>query len=472
MIFRLIYILLIALFFVSTFVNKNNLFNSINSSVETFNIHFNKDIQTLKNEIDFLETTRTILPFSNYKVDGNIAYFDINGSGVYFKNIPSYPYQFSFYNLKESKESLNSQFNNSLLYITYNNIRSFTSDRNIIYTDEFTKTWVKVLQNKSLSLDVFQDKRSISRNNTEFALYNVYVDDTYRETMIAIIFPEYEYFNNYQKLKALWYFDFNGDFFSKNANRMKRNLNLNVLIIDSNHRVVYTTDIAQPTVIKNPTDYYVFPLEKTNYKILVEKETLLQLIKVKEIFLISLILFIIFYMQKKEKLKKELHSLKIINKVKSELLLRDPLTALYNRYFLQEEMKFPIKNCGVVLLDIDYFKSINDTYGHDKGDQVLREVSNCIKLIVQSKSYAFRWGGEEFLIVFRDIDKEKLLNKINSLQVLIRRLNVIDDHKITASFGVFYTDIEDKTSFYSAISEADKKLYIAKKSGRDKVVAF
>ena len=470
MIFKLAYPLLIILFFISTFINKNNLFNDINLSVDNFNIRFNKDIQILKNEIDFLEATKTSLVFSNYTIDGNITYFDIDGSGVYFKNITSYPNQFNFYNLKEAKENLNSKFNNSLLFIVYNNIRSLKNDRKVIYTDDFSQAWVKILQSGSLSFDVFQNKRSISRDNTEFALYNLYTDKAHKKEMFTIIFPEYDYFNNAQKLRALWYFDFDAKFFAKNTDRLKEILGLNACIIDGEYKIVYSTDKKHSKTIENIQNFYTFPLEKTNYKILIEKEGLFQLIKVKEIFLLSFILFLIFYINKKEKLKKELHSLKMINKIKSELLLREPLTALYNRYFLQEEMTFPIKNCGVVLLDIDHFKNINDTFGHDTGDLVLKAVSNSIKLVSIGRADAFRWGGEEFLIIFKNTDKDNLLNKVNTLQMLIRDLDIIDNYKITASFGIVYTDIDDKDTFYSAVSKADKNLYTAKKTGRDKVV--
>lgn len=170
--------------------------------------------------------------------------------------------------------------------------------------------------------------------------------------MFTIIFPEYDYFNNSQKLRALWYFNFDPNFFAKNTNKLKSILGL------------------------------------------------------------------------------------------------------------------------VVLLDIDHFKNINDSFGHDKGDLVLKAVSNCIKLVSVGSADAFRWGGEEFLIIFKDTDKEKLLNKVNALQILIKDLNIIDNYRITASFGVIYTDIEDKNSFYSAVSKADKNLYTAKKTGRDKIVAF
>ena len=135
-------------------------------------------------------------------------------------------------------------------------------------------------------------------------------------------------------------------------------------------------------------------------------------------------------------------------------------------------MIFPIKNCGIVLLDIDHFKNINDSFGHDKGDYVLKAISNCIKLVSIGSADAFRWGGEEFLIIFKDNDKESVLNKVINLQILIRNLDIINNYKITASFGVIYIDIEDKNSFYKAISKVDEKLYTAKKTGRDKIVAF
>ena len=470
MILKIFYILLVGLFFLSTSVNKSHLFNEINSSVDTFNIHFSRDIQVLKNEIDFLYATKKELPFSGYKVDDNITYFDIDGSGIYFKNIISHPNQFSFYNLKGAKENLNSKFCNSLLFIVYNNIRSFTHDRKVIYTDDFSQTWVNILKDGSLSLAVFQDRRSISRDNTEFALYSLYTDKAHNKEMFTIIFPEYEYFNNSQRLRALWYFDFNKDFFAKNTNRLKKTLHLNATVIDNESQVVYSTDKTQSKTIEDISDYYIFPLEKTSYKILIEKENLFHLINLKEVFLLIFIFFSILYINRREKLKKELNSLKMINKIKSELLLREPLTALYNRYFLQEEMKFPIKNCGVVLLDIDHFKSINDNFGHDKGDFVLKGVSNCIKLIVKKNAYAFRWGGEEFLIIFRDIEQEELLKNVYFLQKLIRDLDLIENRKITASFGVYHTDIKDRTSFYSAVSIADERLYTAKNTGRDRVI--
>ncbi|MGL4365330.1 MAG: GGDEF domain-containing protein [Cetobacterium sp.] len=470
MIFKLVYPLLIILFFISTFINRNNLFNDINSSVDNFNIRFNKDIQVLRKEIDFLYATKKSLPFSNYKVDENITYFNIDGNGVYFKNITPYPNEFNFYNLKEAKDNLNSKFNNSLLFIVYNNIESFTNRRQIVYSNNFSKVWVSTLKNASIISSSFKNKRSISRDNTEFSLYNLYTDRIYNKEMFTIIFPEYDYFNNSQKLKALWYFDFDSTFFAKNTIMLKNTLGLEVSIIDGDYKIVYSTNGTKINSVTDINNFYVFPLEKTNYKILVEKENMLQLIKAKEIFLIFFIFFLVFYINKKDKLKKELHSLKMINKIKSELLLREPLTSLYNRYFLQEEMIFPIKNCGVVLLDIDHFKNINDTFGHDKGDHVLKAVSNCIKLVSIGNADAFRWGGEEFLIAFKNIDKENLVDKVNALQILIRNLNVIDNYKITASFGVIYEDIEDKNAFYSTISKADKNLYIAKKTGRDKIV--
>lgn len=470
MFLRITYIFLFGLFFLSTMMNKNYLLDDIHSNVNIFNTSFNRDIQTLNREINYLNRTKVQLPFRNYKTDENIVYFDIEGSGVFFKNLSSYPNLFNFYNLKEGRENLNKGFNKSLLEIVYCRFNSAIDYKQVVYTTDFSYKWLSILKNGSLALNYFKKNKNISRNNTEFILYDIYTDKIYEKEMFTIVFPEYDYYNRSLKLRALWYFDFSGEFFAKKSKVLSEALNLDVAIVDSNYNVVYSTKKVPSNLTNYSEHYYAFALDKTNYQILIEKENILQLIELKEIILLLITLSLIFHFFKKEKLEKELKSLKIKNKIKSELMLRDPLTALYNRYFLQEELQFPLKNCGVVLLDIDYFKNINDNFGHESGDFVLKGVSNCIKLVARSNAYAFRWGGEEFLIIFKGISKAELSKKVISLQNLITKLHLIENQMITASFGVIHTNINDKIEFYSAVSKADENLYKAKKNGRNKVV--
>ena len=470
MILKSIYILSIIMFFISTRTNKNYFLDEMHFEVNLFNSTFNQNVQKLNKEIIYLNDTKTQLSFVNYKIKDDVVYFDIDGSGVYFKNIPSYPNQFSFYNLKEARDNLNAVFNNSLLEIVYSQFKSINNHRHVVYSTDFSEKWVNILQNKSLALNSFKASKNVTRDNTEFILYDLYKDSLYNKEMFTIVFPEYDHFNRSLKLRALWYFDFNKDFFAQSVKRLHKNLGLNISIIDSKYRVVYSTNLSTNTTIEKLDKFYNYSLDKTKYKILIEKENLLHLIRIKEIILIILNLALIFFISKKDNLEKEIISLKIERKLKKQLLLREPLTSLYNRYFLQEEMPFPLKKCGVILLDIDHFKIINDNFGHSTGDHVLKAISNCIKLVSRGGTYAFRWGGEEFLIVFHNMEEDVILKKTEQLQNLIRKLTVIDNYKITASFGVVFTELQDKDTLFSAISAADEKLYEAKKTGRDKIV--
>ncbi|MDX8335913.1 GGDEF domain-containing protein [Candidatus Cetobacterium colombiensis] len=470
MIYRITYIFLTILLFVSTFINKNNISDLLHSKAEIFNTNFEHDIHSLSREIEYLNLTKSQIPLNDYKTNENIDYLEVNGTGIYFKNISSLPKEFYFYNLNEAKSNLNSSFSNSLLGIVYNEIKNVDKHERIVYTSNFSLNWVGTLKTTSLTLTFFETPKALTRNNTQFLMSSMYVDNVFNKKMFTITFPEYDYKGSYFKLKALWYFDFNGDFFAKNANLLKEKTGLNVVIIDEKNQVVYSTNNIKNETIEDLGKYHFFPLHKTTYKILIEKESFLHLLGWKEFILILVALILTFYATKKQNLEKEIKSLKIERKIKKRLLLRDPLTDLYNRYFLQEEIKFPLKNCGVVLIDIDHFKTINDTFGHDNGDYVLKGVSNCIKLITLNKGYPFRWGGEEFLIIFYNMSEDEILKKVYSLQNLIRNLDLIKNHKVTASFGITFCDLEDRTSLYSAVSKADEKLYIAKKTGRDKIV--
>jgi diguanylate cyclase (GGDEF)-like protein len=160
----------------------------------------------------------------------------------------------------------------------------------------------------------------------------------------------------------------------------------------------------------------------------------------------------------------------------------DQLTGLYNRRFLEEigdKLAAQIKRrnslLGVLMVDIDFFKQINDRYGHDVGDRVLREIAQVIKNSVREADYVVRFGGEEILVLLVDVREgqaKKVAEKI--------RRNV--EHKViefsggvikkTVSIGVseFPKDCEGK--FWQCIKFADVALYRAKEEGRNRVVRF
>ena len=160
----------------------------------------------------------------------------------------------------------------------------------------------------------------------------------------------------------------------------------------------------------------------------------------------------------------------------------DGLTKLYNRkYFdtifdkMTEISKDNNWKSAFILLDIDYFKQYNDTYGHDKGDDVLKSMAKTLTSYFNKEyEYAFRLGGEEFGVILFDTDEKLLKNCLEGFRQRIKELNI--EHKgskvcdiLTASMGVIMVDENsyDKTPRELYIS-ADKKLYVSKENGRNR----
>ena len=121
--------------------------------------------------------------------------------------------------------------------------------------------------------------------------------------------------------------------------------------------------------------------------------------------------------------------------------------------------------------DIDLFKRINDTYGHECGDAVLKKVSATLKQHMWHQGIAARWGGEEFLLVFEDTDLETARQQLDELMEKIRALDILYDGQhvsLTMTFGLICKPSED---IRLLLKEADEKLYIGKTNGRNQVVS-
>jgi len=201
---------------------------------------------------------------------------------------------------------------------------------------------------------------------------------------------------------------------------------------------------------------------------------------------IFLLIFISTYWNRKlysekEKTKKALDSLKKLQdilEIKNFELQRisntDKLTTLYNRHKLDEVLKYELSrfnrtniSFGLIILDIDFFKDINDTFGHNIGDEVLVEISSLLKKNVRSSDILGRWGGEEFLIIAPDSKEKDLLLFAEKLRKEIENYNFGIVGKKTCSFGVTISKNNDTET--SIVNRADKALYIVKNSGRNKV---
>lgn len=164
-----------------------------------------------------------------------------------------------------------------------------------------------------------------------------------------------------------------------------------------------------------------------------------------------------------------------------ELSNRDPLTNLYNRRYLSEiskELFLLAKrnetSLSVVMIDIDKFKNINDTHGHDVGDKILKLLAKTLIENLREIDIVARLGGEEFVILLPDTDIKSAYNKSEEIRKVIQKLSFkIDDSnnlKFTVSIGVSAYNAEDDVTFDEILKKSDNALYEAKEKGRNKVV--
>jgi len=156
------------------------------------------------------------------------------------------------------------------------------------------------------------------------------------------------------------------------------------------------------------------------------------------------------------------------------LSVTDKLTQLYNRVRLEEIFTVEIAkfhryntSFSIILIDIDYFKDVNDTYGHNVGDSLLKEISMLLRTSVRIEDVVGRWGGEEFIILSNNYDLAGVLYLAEKIRKRIEEYDFNIVGKKTASFGIAILNKEDTQE--SLIYRADKSLYHAKKTGRNRV---
>lgn len=194
---------------------------------------------------------------------------------------------------------------------------------------------------------------------------------------------------------------------------------------------------------------------------------------VLKVVIVSILIMLIFiYWNRKLMLAKN-----IIEKQNKELEIlatTDKLTGIYNRKKIDEIIKNEIDRSirynhsfGCAIIDIDFFKKINDTYGHLVGDEVLVRISSLINENIRKSDYFGRWGGEEFLIIFPEINKDNMLTVLEKIRGIIEETPINNIGYKTVSIGA--TEFDKNDNINTIIKRADDALYEAKESGRNKV---
>jgi len=154
----------------------------------------------------------------------------------------------------------------------------------------------------------------------------------------------------------------------------------------------------------------------------------------------------------------------------------DPLTEVNNRHILDYDLPEVIKKTesnvafGVIFLDIDNFKRINDTYGHAMGDKVLKSLAKSLTNSVRKNDVVIRYGGEEFVILAFDVTIESLAVIAEKIRVMVESSSVREDNNdICFTISIGATMIQSKDTLSSAIKRGDEYMYESKKNGKNRV---
>ncbi|MBN2852982.1 MAG: GGDEF domain-containing protein [Clostridia bacterium] len=159
----------------------------------------------------------------------------------------------------------------------------------------------------------------------------------------------------------------------------------------------------------------------------------------------------------------------------------DSLTGLYNRRYLNLIMKRELnymkryqETCVILLIDIDDFKAVNDTYGHPAGDKVLVELSSILKQAIRESDLPIRWGGEEFMLMLFKCEARKITPMVERLLEYIRKYQFTIDHhrkiSLSVSIGISQLSGYADDDFNKAYEKADHALYKAKRTGKDRMI--
>jgi diguanylate cyclase (GGDEF)-like protein/PAS domain S-box-containing protein len=182
-----------------------------------------------------------------------------------------------------------------------------------------------------------------------------------------------------------------------------------------------------------------------------------------------------------EAVKLSLSNLKLREKLRAEAI-HDPLTGLFNRRYLEETLARELHRARrrnsplcVAMLDLDNFKRFNDTFGHDAGDSLLRELGRLVCGKVRKSDIPCRYGGEEFVLVLPDSSLADAEHRVEQIRVLIKELQIPHGDQLlgalTVSAGVAQAD-EHSANPSELLRAADQALYAAKNAGRDRVIVY
>ena len=183
-------------------------------------------------------------------------------------------------------------------------------------------------------------------------------------------------------------------------------------------------------------------------------------------------------LEAREKQYKELaKELELKNISLSERVSIDNLTGIKNRYYFDERIKEEVDlakrqkvSFSLLLFDLDHFKLVNDNFGHDIGDKVLKRVTDAVSKIIRSYDIFARWGGEEFVVLMPNTTEAEAVLAAEKIRKAVEDIIHPDIEKITISIGIAIWEVDDDVD--QIFVKADKALYTAKNQGRNRVIVY
>lgn len=168
----------------------------------------------------------------------------------------------------------------------------------------------------------------------------------------------------------------------------------------------------------------------------------------------------------------------MLKKSIGDLVGKDPLTGLHNRRSCDVVLNSLFERAyqkdipfALVMGDIDFFKRVNDTYGHQAGDKALKKIAEIISVHMEHLGFVFRWGGEEFVLIYEDMDRFQAYEHLKELQKIIATENILwkdDQLRLTMTFGLI--DSNENNDLDCLINMVDSFLYQGKNEGRNRII--
>ncbi|PWJ92091.1 MULTISPECIES: diguanylate cyclase [Oceanotoga] len=361
-------------------------------------------------------------------------------------------------NLKSERFGISKSIDNKIFFKGFESGKTFNGYR-FIYPIIKNENFYGVLE---FGIPLTEISNEFMKQNECFAFFIIN-----KENLKTLTNYKFKLYEKYFSLENFFYDSYTKNYF-QTSNLIITVNELNT-IIEKNIHEINKDDLSKNYLTKKDKNYYIINLinikntQNKNFGYLIiytDNKLINEMIdRIKlEIFLFIMILISFFAYTS--------YLIKINSKLRI-LSIHDELTNIYNRtHFNKIIKKKSEKIFSLIMFDIDFFKAINDTYGHNTGDKVLKELSNLIKNNLRKDDYFFRWGGEEFMIL-TCIDIEKAFNLAQRLRSIVENHKFNSKIKLTLSFGVSSYNIDEPIE--KLLIRVDNALYIAKKNGKNRV---